>query len=118
MMLPQQLESALLTDENGEEAGQLVADWIDKVLGLAGGWCMWCVIVCGVGLLWHSQLDPLCCCRAQQPRPQPAPTLGPLTPHSPQHCTTIGGTGHGGRLPAAALCAAWPDGPRRRPAGG
>lgn len=31
MMLPQQLESALLSDENADEAGQLVADWIDKV---------------------------------------------------------------------------------------
>ncbi|KAL4421182.1 hypothetical protein ABPG77_003365 [Micractinium sp. CCAP 211/92] len=31
MMLPQQLESALLSDENTDEAGQLVADWIDKV---------------------------------------------------------------------------------------
>ncbi|EFN55444.1 hypothetical protein CHLNCDRAFT_133750 [Chlorella variabilis] len=31
MMLPQQLESALLGEDNGEEAGQLVGDWIDKV---------------------------------------------------------------------------------------
>ncbi len=33
MMLPQQVESALLTDDNGDEAGQLVGDWIDKVGG-------------------------------------------------------------------------------------
>lgn len=31
MMLPQQLEGGLLTDDNGDEAGQLVGDWIDKV---------------------------------------------------------------------------------------
>ncbi|KAI3425696.1 hypothetical protein D9Q98_007673 [Chlorella vulgaris] len=31
MMLPQQLESALLSEDDGEEAGQLVGDWIDKV---------------------------------------------------------------------------------------
>lgn len=30
MMLPQQLESGLLGEEGSEEAGQLVADWIDK----------------------------------------------------------------------------------------
>ncbi|KAL4457254.1 hypothetical protein ABPG75_012119 [Micractinium tetrahymenae] len=39
MMLPQQLESALLSDENAAEAGQLVADWIDKVaLDTASGY--------------------------------------------------------------------------------
>lgn len=31
MMLPQQLESGLLGEEGSEEAGQLVADWIDRV---------------------------------------------------------------------------------------
>ena len=45
MMLPQQLESALMGgggDEGAEEeAGQLVADWIDKV---RAGAYMW---VCG-----------------------------------------------------------------------
>lgn len=30
MMLPQLLESSLLGEEEGEEAAQLVADWIDK----------------------------------------------------------------------------------------
>lgn len=37
MMLPQQLESALLSEDDGEEAGQLVGDWIDKVGCEAGG---------------------------------------------------------------------------------
>lgn len=36
MMLPQQLEGALLGDEGGEEAAQLVSDWIDKA-SLPGG---------------------------------------------------------------------------------
>lgn len=37
MMLPQQLEGALLGDEGGEEAAQLVSDWIDKA-SLPLGW--------------------------------------------------------------------------------
>lgn len=45
MMLPQQLESGLLGEEGGEESGQLVGDWIDRVgargLGLRAGWIVW-----------------------------------------------------------------------------
>jgi hypothetical protein len=39
MMLPQLLESGLVREEGSEEAGQLVADWIDKVRawGVGGG---------------------------------------------------------------------------------
>lgn len=44
MMLPQQLESALLSDENTDEAGQLVADWIDKVRA-AGSYLVHCMVV-------------------------------------------------------------------------
>jgi hypothetical protein len=71
MMLPQQLESALLTDDNGEEAGQLVADWIDKVGGgwgverLAGGLDGRLELLSAMGLLhFHGAL----------PSPLPAPT--------------------------------------------
>jgi hypothetical protein len=44
MMLPQQLEGALLGDEGGEEAAQLVSDWIDKAslpLGAAPSASLW-----------------------------------------------------------------------------
>lgn len=57
MMLPQQLESALLGEDNGEEAGQLVGDWIDKVCGCTVVWycaCVWCVCVCAC-------VEVLCC---------------------------------------------------------
>lgn len=80
MMLPQQLEGGLLRGGGGEEgeeaAGQLVADWIDRV-----GWCCCCWEAVGVHA-WPMLCQWLpssgaCPEAAQRPCPPPALTHPP-----------------------------------------
>ena len=76
LMLPQLLESAMLSEESGDEAGDLVADWVDKASQRATGWAAAPPLL--LVLLLASGVAPA---SSPPPRPLSCPPRLPTPPH-------------------------------------